>query len=74
MNAAERVATDLVEFAKLTGNTIFVSDGISSDAELYDELTDIYRRGLEEIDRALAKICERVIEVNYTNITDYQEW
>ena len=62
--AAEKIAGELVEFAKRAPNTVFVSDFIYSDAALYDEWTETYRRGLAHIDRALAKACDRVIEVS----------
>lgn len=67
LKAGERVKRDLLEFAERTGNTIFVSDYIYSDALEYGELTEIYRRGLAGCDRALAGVCEGVIEVCYGN-------
>ncbi len=65
--APQRVKADLLEFAKRTGNTVFVSDFIYSDVLKYDELTEIYRRGLADCDRALAGICSQVVEVCYGN-------
>ena len=41
---------------------MFVSDGIYSDAALYDETTELFRRELAQIDRELAKVCDTVIE------------
>lgn len=63
--AAEHVREDVLKFAKGTGNTVFVSDFIYSDAAGYDELTEEYRRGLAMIDRALAAECEEVWETAY---------
>ncbi len=63
--AAEKVREDLIRFAELTGNTIFVSDYIYSDSHRYDELTESYRQGLAECDRALARVCSQVLEVSY---------
>jgi len=63
-----RVAEQLVDFADITGSTVFVSDGIYSDAMKYDELTEDFRRGLAYIDRALAKKCDAVIEIAYGNV------
>lgn len=62
--AAERVARECTAFAKATGNTVFVSDYIYGDADRYDELTECYRAGLARVDRELAKVCERVVEVS----------
>lgn len=66
-NAAQRVKHDLFEFAQKTGNTVFVSDFMYSDALKYEQLTETYREGLALCDRALAQICERVVEVCYGN-------
>ena len=63
--AAEHVREDVLKFAKGTGNTVFVSDFIYSDAADYDEFTEEYRRGLAMIDRALAAECEAVWEISY---------
>jgi adenosylcobinamide kinase/adenosylcobinamide-phosphate guanylyltransferase len=48
---------------------VIVSDYIYSDAILYDELTDAYRRGLAYIDRTLAAVCDVVLEVAFGSIT-----
>lgn len=63
-----RVAEELVRLADKSGNIVFVSDYIYSDAMKYDELTELYRKGLAWIDRALAQKCDAVIEVSYGNI------
>ena len=60
-----RVAEELVTLAEKSGNVVFVSDYIYSDAVQYDELTELYRKGLAWIDRALAQKCDAVIEVAY---------
>ena len=62
--AARRVAADCTAFAKATGNTVFVSDYIYGDAQRYDTMTEDYRRALAAVDRQLAKVCERVVEVS----------
>ena len=71
--AGERVARELVRFAKMTGNTIFVSDTIYSDARIFDSYTEEYRRALAHIDRALAKACDQVIEVAFGHKYLYKE-
>lgn len=73
-NAPERVAAEVKKFAELTGNTVFVSDYIYGEASQYDPLTEAYRRGLALIDRTLAEICDRVIEVSFGNVIDYKEF
>ncbi len=72
LDAPQRLADQLSEFASLTGNTIFVSDYIYSDAFLYEDLTEKYRQGLAFIDKTLAKTCEQVIEVTYGFTNQYK--
>lgn len=62
-SAAQRVRDELVAFAKATGSTIFVSDNIFSDAQQYTGTVEAYRRGLAAADRALAAVCDRVVEI-----------
>ena len=47
-----------------TGSTVFVSDYIYSEACEYSETVEAYRQGLAAADRALASVCERVIEIS----------
>ncbi len=72
LEAPKRVASELTRFAEMTGSTVFVSDYIYSDAHLYDELTEAYRKGLALCDRALAQACDKVLEVAYTNVTEHK--
>ena len=62
-DAAEKVKNDLLALVSQTPNIVLVSDFIDSDAALYDEWTETYRRGLAMIDRALANACDTVVEV-----------
>lgn len=64
-NAGDKVRQDLIDFAEHTGNTVFVSDYIYSDAADYDDITENYRKSLACCDRALAQICSRVIETGF---------
>ncbi|MBQ3276386.1 MAG: bifunctional adenosylcobinamide kinase/adenosylcobinamide-phosphate guanylyltransferase [Oscillospiraceae bacterium] len=66
-NAGERVADDLLRFARSCGNAVFVSDFIYSDAGRYDEYTEAYRRGLALCDKTLARACDTVVEVCSSN-------
>jgi len=74
-DAPERVRRDLVAFASAVkeagGSVVFVSDGIYGDKGGYSSSTEHYRRALADADRALARVCDRVIEVTY-RITE--EW
>ena len=64
LEAANRCADELVEFAEMVRHAVFVSDYIYSDAERYSESTEMYRKCLADIDRRLAKVCDMVIEVS----------
>ncbi len=70
--AGERLSDELVEFAGRTGNTVFVSDYIYSDAREYDHMTENYRRALALCDRRLAEVCDRCVEVSYGTITEFK--
>ena len=63
--ARDRVKADMTAFAKATGNTVFVSDGIYGDLGEYSESTEDYRKALAAVDRALAETCDQVIEITY---------
>ena len=63
-DAAERVAEELARFVSRTKNVVFVSDYLYSDAQIFDDWTEKYRRGLALVDRRLAKCCETVLEVS----------
>lgn len=73
--APERVKKDFVAFArgveKAGGNVVFVSDGIYGDMGEYSEATEAYRKALAAADRAVAAVCDRVIEVAYGQT---EEW
>ncbi|MBR2716416.1 MAG: bifunctional adenosylcobinamide kinase/adenosylcobinamide-phosphate guanylyltransferase [Oscillospiraceae bacterium] len=62
-NAPARCADELVRFVRSVRNAVLVSDGIYSDAALYDGETERYRRGLAAVDRALAGACDTAVEV-----------
>lgn len=64
-DSGARVADELVKFAKATGNTVFVSDYIYSDAREMDEYTENYRKALSICDRRLVEVCDKVIEVSF---------
>ena len=64
LEAANRCADELVEFANSVRHAVFVSDYIYSDAEVFSESTEMYRKCLASIDRRLARVCDTVIEVS----------
>ena len=63
--AKDRVKADMTAFAKATGNTVFVSDGIYGDMGEYSQSTEDYRQALASVDRALAEVCDNVVEIIY---------
>lgn len=72
-DAGQRVGEELCSFARRTGNTVFVSDYIYSDARCFDNWTETYRQALAHVDRQLAAVCGQVIEVAYGHIYKYGE-
>ena len=64
LNAANRCAEELVEFARTVRHAVFVSDYIYSDAGAFSESTEMYCKCLADIDRRLAAVCDTVIEVS----------
>lgn len=67
-DAPRRCREAVLAFAKAVKNLVVVSDFIYSDAEIYDEVTETYRRGLASIDRALAAFSDTVLELSSGNI------
>ena len=66
--ACERVSTGLMKIMDKLENIVVVSDYIYGDAELYDPLTESYRRSLATLDRLMAQQCDVVLEASYTKI------
>ena len=66
--AGEKCARELVQFARSVSNIVLVSDYIYSDAARYDQVTEIYRRALAEIDRQLAAVSDVVLELSGGNV------
>jgi adenosylcobinamide kinase/adenosylcobinamide-phosphate guanylyltransferase len=63
LDAPRRIANELAQFVARAPRTVLVSDYIFSDAAIYPELVEAYRRGLAEIDRRVAGACDALIEV-----------
>ena len=64
-NAADRCIKDIKELAETVENTVIVSDYIFSDAESYDESTQLFRKALAEIGNSIAAYADIVMEMNY---------
>ena len=71
--ASIRISERLKNLCATHDGLVFVSDNIYGDGVEYDELTDGYIRGLAIIDRALAKVCDRVVEMIHGFPVDYKE-
>ena len=71
--ASIRIAERLKALCGTHDGLIFVSDFIYSDGIQYDELTDAYIRGLAIIDRAVAGVCDRVVEMIHGFPIDYKD-
>lgn len=65
LHAKARVISGLSQVIREIESIVIVSDYIYSDAFVFDELTEQYRKALAEIDRAAAKLCESVVEISY---------
>ncbi|MCL2526838.1 MAG: bifunctional adenosylcobinamide kinase/adenosylcobinamide-phosphate guanylyltransferase [Defluviitaleaceae bacterium] len=71
-NAWERIASGLTQVLASVSNIVIVSDYIYSDAFLYDEFTENYRKSLALIDRLAAKQCDVVLEAAFTQIITHK--
>ena len=63
LEGAKRCAEELVAFASQVDHVIYDSDYIHSDGNRYSQTTEQYRRCLANADRALAAVCDAVVEV-----------
>ena len=67
-HAARKIADGLVQITANIRDIVIVSDYIYSDANVYDSLTEKYKKSLAEIDRTAAEHCDVVLEAAYTNV------
>lgn len=70
--AVNRCIKGLKEIIRNSGNAVFVTDYIYSDAIRYDDFTENYRKSLAEIDRFLARECDTVIELCAGNVITHK--
>lgn len=66
------VAKDFANSLNIYKNIVIVSDYIYSDSLIYNNLTNLYRKGLAYIDKEIAKKSDIVIEMVYGNIVVYK--
>ena len=66
--AAERCRAGLLTVAREAKNAVFVADYIFSDAFRYDDFTEKYRKDLAMLERAVAAVCDTVIELCAGNV------
>jgi len=70
--AYERIAEGLTQVLSEINNIVIVSDYIYSDAFIYDNFTENYRKSLAMLDRLAAKHCDVVLEAAYTQIITHK--
>ena len=63
LQAGKKVERELCEVVRALPNLVVVSDYIYSDAIMYDDMTNAYRKALGSIECMLARECETVLEV-----------
>jgi len=67
-NAYEKIADGLTQVLNTVHHIVIVSDYITSDAFIYDPLTEMYRKSLASLDRLAAQLCDVVLEVVNTQV------
>lgn len=68
-NAADRCIKEVEKLAESVENIVIVGDYIFSDAESYDESTELFRKSLAEVSNSIAACADIVIEMNFGNPT-----
>ena len=64
--AVERTVSGISTLLQAADQAVLVTDEIFSDGRDYDELTMAYIRALGEVNRRLAALCDRRVEVVYS--------
>jgi len=70
--SVERIAAGLVNILSNINNIVVVSDYIYSDAYIYDDFSEKYRKSLAFLDCLTAKHCDVVLEATYTQIITHK--
>ena len=68
MEACERIGDELLEILSRIQNIVVVSDYMYSDAFIYEDLTEVYRKHLATLDTLMARHCDVVLEATYNQI------
>ena len=68
LQADLRVIKGIERVLETVSNIVVVSDYIYSDAQIFDFLTESYRKSLAAVDRAAASLCDVVLEVSYAGV------
>ncbi len=68
LDANIKVKNDLSKIINKPKNIVMVSDYIYSDANIYEELTEKYRKNLGDVDNYIASLSDIVIEVCSSNV------
>jgi len=72
-DARVKVCRDVLALIGKVRNIVVVSDNIYSDAFIYDEMTENYRRSLGCVDRAAAGACDAVIEATFGGVMIHRD-
>jgi len=68
LKAPARVGEELKRLSRKVTNLVLISDFIYSDALIYDEYTEHFRRGLAYLEKLSAGFCDEVLEICAGNI------
>ena len=68
-SAGQRCAEQIKELAHSVENIVIVSDYIFTDANIYDEDTQLFIKSLAYIGNSIAQYADVVIEMNFGNAT-----
>lgn len=66
--APERCREGLLQIVRRAEHAVFVTDYIYSDAARYSRETEAFREALAFLDKALAEVCDQVIELCAGNV------
>jgi adenosylcobinamide kinase/adenosylcobinamide-phosphate guanylyltransferase len=67
LDAFKTVADDVKQLCNAVSHAVIVSDYIFSDAMIFEDLTQSYKRGLSRVSRKTAEYCDIVLEMNNSN-------
>jgi len=71
-DAHKKVSACLTGLLNRANDIVIVSDYIYSDAFLYDDMTEAYRRGLAHVDKQIARLSDAVLEICVGNCISHK--